>query len=142
MARNYNPIYSYTGDIQWAIAPLTTGNTAYDGTGTVSTASVAGPDGNFIQRIRFKASGSTTATVARIFINNGSGSATATNNFLFDEVTLPATTAVTNAATSVFEIPMNFALPPNYKILVTAHIAPNGAGGGWYVGTVGGSYSA
>lgn len=140
MASNTSPIYSSAGDIQWASAPLITGNAAYDGTGTVSTAFTAGASGSFVQRLRFKASGSTTATVARVFINNGINNSAPSSSILFDEITLAAVTGVTAAATSVYELPMNIALPAGYKINVTAHTAPNGAGGGWYVGAVGGSY--
>ena len=140
MPSNTSPIYSSAGDIQWTSTPLSAGNTAYDGTGTVATVFTAGVSGSFIQRVRLKASGSTTATVARIYINNGSSSATASNNFLFDEVTLAAVTSTSASATTVYELPMNVALPPAYRILAAAAIAPSGAGGGWYIGAIGGSY--
>jgi hypothetical protein len=35
---------------------------------------------------------------------------------------------------------MNIALPAGYRILATAATAPSGAGGGWFVGAIGGSY--
>jgi len=140
MASNTSPIYSSAGDIQWSATALTAGNPAYDGTGTVATVFTAGNSGSFVQRVRLKASGSTTATVARIFINNGNPSVTASNNLLFDEVTLAATTATSASATTVYEVPMNIALPAGYKILATAATAPAGAGGGWFVGAIGGSY--
>jgi hypothetical protein len=143
MAANTFPIYSAKGSIQWG-APITTqavlnvANTAYDGTGTVAVVATASIEGNFIQRLRFKASGSTTGSVARIFINNGSPTATAANNFLYDEVTLPAVTATSGSATTTIEIPMNFVLPASYRITATIGISQPGAG--WYVGAIGGSY--
>lgn len=140
MASNTSPIYSSAGDIQWSATALTAGNTAYDGTGTVATVFSASASGSFIQRIRFKASGSTTATVARIFINNGINNTSPSSSFLFDEITLVATTATATSATTTYELPMNIALPAGYRILATAATAPSGAGGGWFVGAIGGSY--
>jgi hypothetical protein len=140
MALNTNPIYSGVGDIQWTTV-LTAVNASYDGSAansaTVFSASISG---SFVQRIRFKASGSTTATAARIFINNGSATGSAANNVLFDEITLPLTTGIQTAATAVYELPMNIALPAGYRILTTLATAQS-AGGGWYAAAVGGSYT-
>ena len=140
MAANTAPIFSATGDIQWSPTPLTSANTLYDGTGANSViVTTAGPSGSFIQRIRFKASGSATGTVARIFINNGLSTGSAANNILFDEITLAATTAIQTAATAVYELPCNFALPAGYEILAT--IGTASPSGGWYVSAIGGSYA-
>ena len=140
MALNTNPIYSGVGDIQFTTV-LTAINSTYDGSGansaTVFSASISG---SFVQRVRFKASGSTTATVARVFINNGQATGSAANNVLFDEITLPLTSATQTAATAVYEIPMNIALPAGYRILTTLATAQS-AGGGWYASAVGGSYT-
>lgn len=139
MALNTNPIYSGVGDIQWTTV-LTAVNSSYDGSAansaTVFSASISG---SFVQRVRFKASGSTTATAARVFINKGLDTGSAANNVLFDEITLPLITATQTAATAVYELPMNVALPPAYRILVTLATAQS-AGGGWYASAVGGSY--
>lgn len=140
MAANTAPIFSAKGDIEWTTVQ-TAANTTYDGTiGTPSLAFSASADGGFVQRIRFKASGSATATVARIFINNGGTSGSAANNVLFDEITLAATSTTQTAATAVYELPLNIALPPGYRILTTIGTLQT-AGGGWYAATIGGSYS-
>jgi hypothetical protein len=141
MALNTAPIYSGVGDIQWGTTALTTANPSYEasGSGAVLIFS-ASASGSFVQRVRFKASGSTTATVARIFIADTELPSTGSNVVLFDEVTLAATTATQTAATAVYEIPMNIALPPNYKIVATVATAQV-AGGGWYASAVGGSYT-
>jgi hypothetical protein len=139
MAANTQPIYSSVGDIEWSSTPLIIQNQLYDGSGSVATVFSASASGSFVQRVRFKASGSTTATVARIFINNGGDTTTAANNFLYDEITLSAVTATQTAATTVFELPMNIALPPAYRITATIGTTQI-AGGGWYVGAIGGSY--
>ena len=141
MAVNTAPIFSATGDIQWSLTPLVSANTAYDGTGANSViVATAGASGSFIQRIRFKASGSATATVARIFINNGSDTGSAVNNVLFDEITLAATTATQTAATATYELPLNFALPAGYQIIATVGTAQ--PTGGWEVTSIGGSYAS
>lgn len=140
MAANTAPIFSGTGDIQWAPTPLTAANTNFDGTGANSVVvTTAGASGSFVQRIRFKASGSATATVARIFINNGQSTGSAANNVLLDEITLAATTVTQAAAQSAYELPCNFALPATYKIIATIGTAQST--GGWYVTAIGGSYA-
>lgn len=140
MAVNTSPIFSSAGDIEWTTVQ-TAANTTYDGTiGTPQVAFSASIDGGFIQRIRFKASGSATATVARVFINNGQSTGSAANNVLFDEITLAATTATQTAATVVYELPLNIALPAGYRILTTLGTVQS-AGGGWYAVAIGGSYS-
>lgn len=139
MAANTAPIFSATGDIEWTTVQ-TAANTTYDGTiGTPAIAFSASISGSFVQRIRFRASGSTTATVARIFINNGQSTGSAVNNVLFDEITLVATTATQTAATATYELPLNFALPAGYRILTTIGTVQS-AGGGWYATAIGGSY--
>jgi len=141
MALNTNPIYSGVGDIQWPGTALVAANPSFEASGsgavTVFTASISG---SFVQRIRFKASGSTTATAARIFIGNANTPSTGSNVTLFDEITLPATTLSNTAAQAVYELPVNAALPANYKIIATVATA-QAAGGGWYVSAVGGSYT-
>ena len=79
----------------------------------------------------------TTATVLRLFINNGSTTGTATNNSLYDEITLPATTATAVAATANYEIPLNIALPSGYALYATIH---TGSTNGWYATVIGGKY--
>jgi len=140
MAANTAPIFSAKGDIQWTTVQ-TSANTTYDGIiGTPQIAFSASVSGGFVQRVRFKPSGSATATVARIFINNGQSTGSAANNVLFDEITLAASTATQTAATAVYELPLNIALPAGYRILTTIGTVQS-AGGGWYAAAIGGSYS-
>lgn len=138
MAANTAPIYSLLGDIQWGATAITTQNTAKDGTGTVLTAFTAdATNGGFVQRIRFRPAGTNIPTVARIFINNGSTNATPANNILWDEITLPTSTLSEVAALSAFEAPLNFALPPGYKLNVTIGTT---VAAGYYVAVIGGKY--
>jgi hypothetical protein len=122
---NKTPIYSIAGDVTsdsgTAMAPVFTTQAAdYDGTTATHNKLVftAGANGSFIQRLRFKAKGTNTASVARIFINNGSANTSASNNSFYGEVSLPATTAIATAATVEIDYPMNFAIPPGFTIYV------------------------
>jgi hypothetical protein len=137
VAANTAPIFSIAGDVEWGATAITTANTAKDGTGTVLTVFTANVDGAFVQRIRFRAAGTNIATVARVFINNGSTNATAANNILYDEITLAATTLSEVAALPVYELPLNFALPAGYVINVTIGTT---IAAGYFVSVIGGKY--
>jgi hypothetical protein len=120
MSANTNPIFSKLGDVQWAAAPITTANTAKDGTGTVITVFTAdATNGGFVQKLIARPIGTNVATVLRVFLNNGSSNATAANNSLIAEMTLPATTLSEVAAQPDFALPLNIAIPPGYKLNCT-----------------------
>ena len=137
MPANTQPIFSSLGDIEWGTTAITTANTAKDGTGTVLTCFTAdATNGGFVQRIRFRSAGTNIATVARVFINDGVGTAAA-DNILYDEITLAATTLSEVAAQPVYELPLNFALPPGYKLNVTLGTT---VAAGYYVSVIGGKY--
>jgi hypothetical protein len=137
MAANTAPIFSIAGDVEWGTTAITTANTAKDGTGTVLTVFTANVDGGFVQRIRFRSAGTNIATVARVFINNGSTNATAANNILYDEITLAATTLSETSALPVYELPLNFALPAGYVLNVTIGTT---IAAGYFVSVIGGKY--
>ncbi len=147
MAANTAPIFAGKPDVQWGIAdgnggtagPLKTQNTALDGTGTVLTVFTAdATNGGYIDRIRFRAAGTNIATVARIFINNGSTNATIANNILIDEVTLPATTAAAAAALALYEVTLGFGIQAGYKVNVTLGTTVSA---GYCVSVIGGNYT-
>jgi hypothetical protein len=138
MAGNNNPIYSRVGDMQWGSAAITAANTAKDGTGTVTTIFTAdATNGGYAQKITFCAAGTNVQTVARVFINNGSTNTTAANNILKAEITLAATTLSEISAQPPFVLPLNWTLPPGYKINVTLGTA---VAAGFYVSVDGGKY--
>jgi hypothetical protein len=126
--------------IAW-VGPIVTANTTPDlSSGTSYLLFTAdATNGSFVTKLRLHATpaGNTTATVLRLFINNGGSTGTATNNSLFDEITLPATTASAVAATPNYEIPLNFALPPGYALYATIGTA---SANGWYGTVIGGKY--
>lgn len=120
MAGNSTPIFTKVGDVQWAIG-ITTANTTTDlTTGTsylVFTADAT--NGGYVQKIRFRSLGTNVATVIRVWINNGSTTGTASNNTLYDEMSLASSTASNTSALAVYELPLNIALPPSYRLYVT-----------------------
>lgn len=137
---NVQPIYSRVGDVQWTVSAMTVANTTTDLTaGTSYLAFTAdATNGGYIQRIRFRTLGTNaSATVARIWVNNGSATTTAANNTLFDEITLPSTTVSQLAAQANYELPLNFALPPGDRIYITLGTA---VAAGWQATVIGGKY--
>lgn len=138
MPGNVQPIYSKVGDIQW-ITSVTATNTTTDLTsGTIYLAFTAdATNGGFVQRIRFRSLGTNSTTVARVWINNGGATGTATNNILWDEITLNATTATQVASLATQELPLNFGLPPGYRLYVTLG---TGTSPGYAVSVIGGKY--
>jgi len=137
MPANTAPIFTLTPETQWGPTALLSSNTNKDGTGTVLTVFTAGPNGSYVQRVRFRSAGTNVQTVARVFINNGSSNLTPANNVLYDEITLPATTISENTAQASFEIPLNYGLPPGYVLNVTLG---TGVAAGYYVSVIGGDY--
>ena len=145
MAANTAPIYSIAGDVN-SVAALNSGlvvgptaNTALDGTGTLYKAFTAGTNGSYVQKIRFRPVGSPAATVCRVFISS-STSTSATATWLYDEITLPAVTLSQTAASSVFELPLNFALNASYLLYVTFGTSTGSTGTGYSVVTIAGDY--
>jgi hypothetical protein len=59
------------------------------------------------------------------------------NQFLYDEVSLPATTLSATIATTTIDYPMNLPLPPGYEVYVGLGTA---VAAGWSAVGIGGSY--
>jgi len=145
MAQNTSPIFTLVPVVSWG--QVTTADAVSDGTSAndVLVFTADATDGSFLQKLIFTPrsnSGAPTTAVAaaRIYLNNGSTPGTATNNVLIRELGLPATvTGVTaTAAVPSFEIPLNIALPPSYRIYVG--ITAFTANAYWMVTAVGGDY--
>jgi len=135
---NQTPIYSRVAQINWEGTLITAANAAKDGTGVVYFIFTAdATDGGWINRVTYRACGTNVATVARIFINNGSDATVAANNVLFTEITLPATTLSEVAALANQEVLLNIALPPGFRLTTTIGTA---VAAGYRVSTVGGKY--
>jgi hypothetical protein len=135
MAANIDPIFPITPRSAWAT--ITTANTAKDGTGTVSTVVTAGANGAFVEDIRAKPLGTNTASVLRVFLNNGSTNTVAANNSLWYEISLPASTLSEVASMNDVVIPINRAIPGGYKLNVTIGTT---VAAGWQVTGASGDY--
>jgi len=135
---NTQPIYTSSADTQW-IGGATAANTTKDLTsGTAYLAFTASSTGGgYVQRMRFRALGTNVATVARVFINNGGVTGTTANNILWDEISLPAVTLSETSALPTYELPLNFALPPGYRLFVTIATV---VAAGYAITTIGGKY--
>lgn len=136
MPANTAPIFPLTPNV--AFAKLTAANTATDGTGTVATVFTAGANGARVDALRCRALGTNVATVVRIFANNGSSTATATNNSLVAERYLPPT-AANNAGEMgpLLDVPLDLSLPAGWKITLAIGTAVSA---GWQFTCVGGDY--
>lgn len=138
MPANNNPIFSSIADIQWSPTALAAANTAKDGTGSVATVFTADAgNGGFVSRLVARPSGTCVATVLRVFINNGASNATAPNNILFAEMSLPAVMLSETAAQADYVLPLNFALPPGFRITCTLGTT---VAAGYYLSVFGGKY--
>lgn len=141
MPANTAPIFSVKGSIQWNPAILTAANTAKDGTSTVATVftgnAIGNNAGNFVQKLVARALGTNVATVLRVFINNGATNATALNNSLLAEMTLPATTLSEIAAQTDYVLPLNFVIPAGFKLNCTIGTA---VAAGYALTIIGGEY--
>jgi len=144
MPANTSPIYSRLGDVS------TNGTTGMSQAITSAAADYTGAsannvlvftadatNGGYVHRLRFKAAGTNVAAVMRVYINNGSANTTAANNAFYGEVSLPATTASTTAATVDVDYPMGFALNPGFRIYVGLGAA---VAAGWVCMAIGGEY--
>lgn len=135
MPANTTPIFPIVPKISFA--KLNTANTLKDGTGAVATVFVSGINGSRVDYLKVRALGTNTATVLRVFINNGTDSNTSTNNTLFIEQTIAATTLSEVAALADNIVTLDLSLPPNYILNCTIGTTVSA---GLMVTAVGGDY--
>jgi len=129
MAANTSPIFSIAGESQWTTL-MTANNPTHVSGNTSYLVFTAGTNGSYVQKIRFRhfaivaSTSNANATVARVWINNGSDVTVVANSTLFDEITIATMTYSAAAAQVNYELPLNFALPPTYRLYVTLGTAP------------------
>ncbi len=138
MAANTVPIFTNVPRVSFS--PITTAATNnYDGTGAnvalLFTADAT--DGSYVSHMVAKAAGTNITTNVRLFINNGATVATATNNTLVWEQSLPAITASATAATTNILIPLNIQLPAGYRLY---YVLSTAVAAGWQFTAFGGDY--
>lgn len=160
MAVTATPIFCQTpnvGALNAIVSTAMTNTKAFDGTETAGTALAlvftAGSDGSRIDQItcRFAstngatASGTSSATVARFWINNGSANTTAGNNIFLGEVALPATavTALGTSALTVYQLTLpsgGLNIPASYRIYGGLTVAAGGTNIAIALNALGGNY--
>ena len=143
---NVQPIWVAKGDVSangttGMNQPITLAAADYTGAGANNVLCfTAGADGARMERLKFTPTGTNVQSVARIYVNNGATNATATNNTLIGELSLPATTASSVAALISPEFVMPggaMALPGGFKIYVGLATA---VAAGWVVTPICGQY--
>jgi len=82
----------YAATARTATTSVSTANTNRNGTGTIATVFTAGSSGSRIDDIFIVATGTTTAGVVRLFVNDG------TTSWLWQEIIVPAITPSTSVA--------------------------------------------
>jgi len=141
MAGNATPIFSRIGAIggigSTTLATVSAADYTGVGAQNILVFTADATNGGFVQRIRLKAIGTNVAAVARVYINNGTAVGTAANNVFYGEVSLPATTATTTAATVDVDYPLNIALPAGYRLYVGLGAT---VAAGWVVSVIAGAY--
>jgi hypothetical protein len=140
MAQNTAPIFTQTPKI--GFGNIITNNTTAPfsmHTGNSASLFTAGPSGSYITKIRVKPSGSTAVTCLRFFVNNGNATTTHTNNSLYAELSIPAITTSTTVAQNDYELPLNLALPANWRLFALS-AGSHTAGTGFRVTTIAGDY--
>lgn len=145
MAANTSPIFTNVPQLSFGKVSAADGSSDGTDADVVLVFTADATDGSFISKLVFtprSTSGSTTtsAAAARIYINNGSTVGTGTNNVLIGELTLPAigVNLTGTAGIQTFSYPLNFQLPPSYRIYVG--ITAVAANTNWDVAAIGGSY--
>lgn len=126
------PQYAGTAGSEGA-AVAATANTNRDGTGTVTTIFTAGASGSRVERLKLKATGTTTAGMLRVFLHNG------TAFFLHEEVPVtaitPSATVETWEGELVYGDTSPLILPASWTIRVSTHNAE-----GFHATTIAGDF--
>lgn len=126
MVANTKPVFPLT-PVMPVGKTLSAANTAKDGTGTMVTLYTAGANGSKVGSVQIAYTGTSVATVLRLFINNGLTNATAANNSLYKSISVPANTLSETAAAADITVDLGLTLPPNYTLMAsigTAVAAP------------------
>jgi hypothetical protein len=140
MAQNTSPVFPLVPVVSWINTGAVIANTTTDltaGTNYNSGFTANATNGSRVDFIRVRTLGTNVATVMRVWINNGSTTATAANNTLFFERTLAATTVSQTAEQIDVMVPMNVSLPVGHKIYYTFGTA---VAAGYSIQVVGGDY--
>lgn len=147
MPANTAPIFTIVPE--FSAVRIQAANTSSSGSGTIGTdiylAFSPGANGSYLQKIRFSLAESTIGTasaacVLRVFLSTqSSGSTSAGNTWLIQEVVAATQTPTALLSASPIDIPLNFAIPSTYYVLVSASVAPT-ANTTWNANVFAGDY--
>lgn len=137
MVQNVEPIFPKVPHVSWTDAILTANTTKDGSAGTVTLAFTAGADGSFVESITGQPLGTNVASLARVFLNNGAATTTATNNTLIGQIGLPAVTLVENAEIAAVSLNINRAIPAGYRLYI---VLGTTVAAGWEFTVWGGDY--
>jgi hypothetical protein len=157
MAKTATPIFPQTPNTGVQNVLLTTAMTntkAFDGTEVAGTALAlaytSGVEGSRIDRLKVRytstngatASGTTNATVIRLWQNNNSVNTTATNNKFIGEIAIPAQTVASLATGTMPEYVYNLDIdvPASHRIYAGSTVAAGGTNCAFLVDICGGDY--
>jgi hypothetical protein len=116
--RNTKPIFPGKPRNAWSPVVITAVN-FYDGdlSGAAEVFTADADHSTRLDKVRILSLGTNAATVARLYINNGSSAAVATNNSLLKEVTIAATTASATLALAETTLQIDELIQAGYKLL-------------------------
>ncbi len=139
MAANTRPIYSVAPSIQWTTGPITAANTTTDmisgAVHRIFTASSS--EGGRVDRIIIQPLGSNSATVLRLWVNDGTATTNSGANTQIRDITLPLTTVSQTAAVGSVECQLDLPLNPSYALYATIGTS---VAAGFLITAVGGRY--
>jgi len=160
MAVTATPVFTQTpnvGALNAIVSTAMTNTKAFDGTETAGTplalTFTAGANGARIDQIMCRlsstngatASGTSSATVVRFWINNGSANTTAGNNIFLGEVAIPATAVTALGTTALTTYPLTLPtnglnIPATYRIYGGLTVAAGGTNIAIAMSAFGGDY--
>lgn len=124
MPANTSPIFTLTPKSFFSDAVIATANTTADLTsGTIYLLATAGASGSRFDRLYLQPLGNAAqnnvATVLRLWLNNGSTTATAANNRFFLDMTLPATTGSITASVPAVTLQLDMTVEAAFRLYAT-----------------------
>ena len=135
------PLFIQQPMLQWSNT-ISTNNSTKDGTGiTFEQPLVTGniQNGTYVDYVRYRALGTTFATVARIFLNNGGVTSNAVNNSLIAEMTLPGQTWSETISIPEYTQFLKLSIPAGHNVYTCLANTVNTVSG-WDITAIGGHY--
>lgn len=133
---NRRPIFTHEGFTQMNLVPLTANTTADLSTNANQVALSAATVGTYLKLVRFRVITTTnTATHVRVWhATNTAALGTTTNNACVGEQVIPASTVAAGAIQPPYDVWLDYNLPPDHALYVTAGATHTGAIGAIAIG--------